>query len=175
MSNKKIELFSGRVKKTPSTQVSPDRYSWLKLSEAEPDLGVPLVSGALLISTTTGTRSWTQNVVIDDDVITTAQTDTDLELSANGAGLVSILKNTSISGTLSSLEAFFSSANVLDLTEGQLVAAGVNGRLISATSVSFDGENLNIAGDLNVGADLRVNGEFQAESIVNSVIDCGNY
>lgn len=52
------QLLSNRVEKTPSTEVSADRYEYLALAEAEPDLGVPLSNGYLLSSTTTGTRSW---------------------------------------------------------------------------------------------------------------------
>lgn len=52
------KLLSDRVKKIPATQVSADRYSFLKLSEAEPDLGVPSSNGYVLASQTDGTRSW---------------------------------------------------------------------------------------------------------------------
>ena len=52
------QLLSNRVIKTPSTEVSTDRYEFLTLSEAEPDLGVPSSNGYILASTATGTRSW---------------------------------------------------------------------------------------------------------------------
>jgi hypothetical protein len=52
------KLLSERVKKIPANQVSADRYVFLKLSEAEPDLGVPAGNGYLMSSTTAGTRSW---------------------------------------------------------------------------------------------------------------------
>jgi len=52
------QLLSNRVEKTPSTDVSADRYEFLTLAEAEPDLGVPASNGYILSSTTTGTRSW---------------------------------------------------------------------------------------------------------------------
>jgi hypothetical protein len=50
--------LSGRVKKTPPTGVSADRYNFIGLSETEPDLGVPSVSGYVLSSNTAGVRSW---------------------------------------------------------------------------------------------------------------------
>lgn len=65
MSNKRVGLFSDRVKKTPSTEVSANRYTWLKLSEAEPDLGIPTQAGGLIYSSVTGTRAWTNKVYID--------------------------------------------------------------------------------------------------------------
>ncbi len=52
------QLLSNRVEKTPSTEVSADRYEYLALAEAEPDLGVPAGNSYILASTTTGTRSW---------------------------------------------------------------------------------------------------------------------
>lgn len=53
------KILSGKIKKIPSTAVSADRYNFLQLSEAEPDLGVPAVTGYILTSDVTGNRSWT--------------------------------------------------------------------------------------------------------------------
>ena len=36
-----INRLSGKVVKTPSTEADPDRYDFLDLANAEPDLGVP--------------------------------------------------------------------------------------------------------------------------------------
>ena len=56
MSNSR--LTSGRVLKTPSIQVTADRYQYLGLNQAEPDLGVSASDGQVLTSSTTGTRSF---------------------------------------------------------------------------------------------------------------------
>jgi hypothetical protein len=56
MSNNRIH--SGKVKKIPSTDVSSQRYEFLSLGEAEPDLGVPGSNGQFLISNVDGTRFW---------------------------------------------------------------------------------------------------------------------
>lgn len=53
-------LLSGKVKVTSPTGVSTDRYEFLQLSEAEPNLGVPSTNGYVLTSQTDGTRSWTE-------------------------------------------------------------------------------------------------------------------
>ena len=37
------KIISGRVKKTPQTGITSDRYEFLGLEQAEPDLGDPLV------------------------------------------------------------------------------------------------------------------------------------
>ena len=50
--------LSGKVQKTPPSQVSPDRYTFIGLSETEPDLGVPATTDSVLASDTSGTRSW---------------------------------------------------------------------------------------------------------------------
>lgn len=59
------QLLSGRVKKIPPTEVSADRYQFIKLQEVEPDLGVPDVDGALLVTTTIGSRYWSNTVTVD--------------------------------------------------------------------------------------------------------------
>ena len=51
-------LLSGRVKVTPPTGVSTDRYSYLKLEEAEPNAGVPGIDGYVLASNIDGSRFW---------------------------------------------------------------------------------------------------------------------
>jgi len=53
------KLLSDRVKKIPPTEVSDERYKFLKLSEAEPDLGVPVADNYILTSDIEGNRLWT--------------------------------------------------------------------------------------------------------------------
>lgn len=50
--------IGGKVKKTPSTLVDNDRYNFLKLADAEPNLGVPPANEGFIISDTSGNRSW---------------------------------------------------------------------------------------------------------------------
>lgn len=52
------KTVSGKVKKTPPSQVSPERYDFIELAETEPDLGVPTNDGYLLASAADGTRQW---------------------------------------------------------------------------------------------------------------------
>ena len=52
------KTVSGKVKKTPPSEVSVDRYEFIELAETEPDLGVPENSGYLLSSNTAGIRQW---------------------------------------------------------------------------------------------------------------------
>ncbi len=60
MSNSR--LISGRVKKVNGNLLDSNRQKFLSLSNAEPDLDNPLVSGQLLSSTNTGTRYWTSTL-----------------------------------------------------------------------------------------------------------------
>ena len=53
-----INRLSGKVVKTPSTEADPDRYDFIDLGNAEPDLGVPTMENAISTSTTTGRRVW---------------------------------------------------------------------------------------------------------------------
>ena len=56
-----IKLLSGRVKKTPSTEIAtiaPDRYEFIRLNDVEPDLGVPVSDNYILISNQLGQRNW---------------------------------------------------------------------------------------------------------------------
>jgi hypothetical protein len=77
-------LLSDRVKKTPSSQVSAERYDFLKLSEAEPDLGVPSATGSVLVSTSTGVRSWT-----DEPVFSAVDVELGLRVLDGTSGVVS--------------------------------------------------------------------------------------
>jgi hypothetical protein len=54
----RINRISEKVIKTPSTEADPNRYEFLDLSNAEPDLGVPTMNNAISASDTSGDRSW---------------------------------------------------------------------------------------------------------------------
>jgi hypothetical protein len=62
---KKVTLFSGRVKTVPPTEVSAERYDFLRLAEAEPSLGAPTAEGAFIYSDTNGVRNWTTELTTD--------------------------------------------------------------------------------------------------------------
>jgi hypothetical protein len=51
-------LVSGRILKTPSANVSAERYQFLEISEAEPDLGVPPANNYIFTSDPEGNRQW---------------------------------------------------------------------------------------------------------------------
>lgn len=53
-----INRLSGKVEKTPSADADPDRYEYLDLQNAEPDLGVPQSNNAIISSSVNGDRVW---------------------------------------------------------------------------------------------------------------------
>jgi hypothetical protein len=56
-----MKLLSGRVKKTPFDKLPEDRNEYLRLSDAEPDLGRPEgPKDHLLIGRSTGEKTWVQ-------------------------------------------------------------------------------------------------------------------
>jgi hypothetical protein len=63
-------LISGRVKKVPATNADPNRYNWLNLQNAEPDLGVPTSNGSFFTSDTNGNRSWSNSLTVVSNTVT---------------------------------------------------------------------------------------------------------
>lgn len=94
---KKVQLFSGKVLKITGGDLSPNRYKWLKLAEAEPDLGTAPVDGSLLVGNTDNTRQWSSDVFIsypvDPDTalpITTLNINGDLQVSGKINGVLEV-------------------------------------------------------------------------------------
>jgi hypothetical protein len=77
----KTRLLSGRVKKVSGGQLNANRHKFLDLSNAEPDLGFPDASGSVLISTNTGTRTWSQTLT--NITLTSATVTNDLHVSGD--------------------------------------------------------------------------------------------
>lgn len=65
--SKRARLLSGKVKKVSGAELDPSRSDFLDLSNAEPDLDLPSLSGSLLVSTNTGERSWTDKLLVTND------------------------------------------------------------------------------------------------------------
>ena len=77
------KLISGRVKKTPSANVSASRYEFIRLEETEPDLGVPAANGYILTANVDGTRRW---IAIPPSEATTAAFATTAGTANTGGG-----------------------------------------------------------------------------------------
>ena len=146
------KILSGKVKKIPATAVSADRYNFLQLSEAEPDLGVPSANGYILTSDTSGNRSWvskststdgtdidqiktlTKTLTLTTDWQDTGIKSTDLatgtyvvQLVANDTGSGGTNDNEYYSGTMSWYSGNTNSAMELPTDEVPLHRAGGSG------------------------------------------------
>ena len=54
----KSRLLSGKIKKKTGANLTSDRYNYLDVSQAEPDLGLPSSNNSVLLSNTDGARRW---------------------------------------------------------------------------------------------------------------------
>jgi hypothetical protein len=104
-----VRLLSNRVKKIPSTQVSGDRYNFLDLANAEPDLGVPLVTQSVPSSDTNGNRGWLSfndgieilpdnTINVDDTIVRTTSPQTIAD-AKTFSGIISFTNATNTTGT----------------------------------------------------------------------------
>ena len=102
------KLISGRVKKTPSANVSASRYEFIRLSETEPDLGLPSANGYILTANVDGTRQW----ILPSTVATTA----------NVANTVSTLSNFTTANLAEGSNLYFTNTR----SYANLTAASIN-------------------------------------------------
>ena len=94
------DFLSGKVKKNPPTNVAANRYKFLKLEDAEPDLGIAPANNSLATSNTSGSRYWStlgSGLSITDTAIFVAETtvpiDTSLFLNSSSDTLSAVLKD----------------------------------------------------------------------------------
>jgi hypothetical protein len=64
MSIKRLSQLSGKVKTRALNRLDSDRYAFLDISQAEPNIGLPDSDNALLISQLDGTRSFTTQPIL---------------------------------------------------------------------------------------------------------------
>lgn len=155
---KKVELFSGKVLKVPGSELSTNRYKWLKLSEAEPDFGLPTIDGAFIYSDTAGTRSWT----------TTLTTDAQGNLYTNGIDIVGNTINAKGPNDNLELGTANNATNVVRvmsklLVEGDLEVNGNFQANVEITEIVIaDG------GSLKIGNDVVLTQTTIGSTVVNS-------
>lgn len=94
------DFLSGKVKKTPPTNVATNRYKFLKLEDTEPDLGIAPANNSLLTSNTTGSRYWStlgSGLSIANTAIFVAETsvpiNTSLFANSTGTTLSTVLQD----------------------------------------------------------------------------------
>jgi hypothetical protein len=145
-------LISGRVVKTPSANADPQRYSYLDLQNAEPDLGLPDGNIYVLTGNVDGTRTWS-NIA---DIISQGGGGGVGNISTNGGGFFG--GNVEANG--SGLFGGNVEANGSGLFGGNVEANGngVFGGNVEANGNAAFGGNLAVNGSGSFGGNLDVNG-----------------
>jgi hypothetical protein len=174
-------LISGTIKKTPSANADPNRYTWLNLQNAEPDLGVPSSNGSLFVSSTTGTRSWTDTITIAGAVATintlTVSGNSNLGSNSNikisggspGQFLVSDGSNNLIWSS-----AAISTASGISNDQSSVVMAAPNGNIAMTVAGTSNVVVVSSTGAIVTG-NVSVNGLITAANITaNTGIFTGN-
>ena len=146
------QLLSGKVKVVKPINVSEDRYEYLRLNEAEPNLGVPvsgsLSSGsiALVASDADGNRLF----------VTTLQLE---QVSGSFSG--------SFAGDGSQLNNLPEAVRLLSGSASASISPNT-GFLVNVSS-SFDGD-IDVTGDVRVTGDLIVNNRIVARELIVEII-----
>jgi hypothetical protein len=111
----KNKLLSGRVKVTPSANVTADRYQFLGLEQAEPNLGVAPADGYVLIykADQPGQRAWSESSLLSGGLKANAAFDQANTANINAAAASSYANSAYITANSSSVyaNAAFISAN----------------------------------------------------------------
>lgn len=158
---KRAGLFSGKVLKTLKTNLSADRYKWLRLEEAEPDFGAPTVDGAFIYSDNAGNRFWTTQLTTDPagnlqtlgvsitgTKIESRNPTEPLEISGGLSGEVVVDSNLTVNGTIS----FQGGIAELNLAAGQAISIGGNEVLNETTlGPGIVNSSLETVGVINTG------------------------
>ena len=146
------QLLSGKVKVVKPINVSEDRYEYLRLNEAEPNLGVPisgsLTSGsiALVASDADGNRLF----------VTTLQLD---QVTGSFSG--------SFAGDGSQLNNLPEAVRLLSGSASASISPNT-GFLVNVSS-SFDGD-VDVTGDVRVTGDLIVDNRIVARELIVEII-----
>lgn len=148
-----LKLLSGRVAVTPAANVTADRYQYLDLSSAEPNLGTANVGDVLVYdSTYPGSRKWIPQGDIRGSIGESAYVEANTA-SANTLYLsgVDLTQNTNITHADTKAQAAFDKANSANVL-AQAAFDKAN------TGLSTSGGS--ITGSLNVAQDLAVTGNL---------------
>ena len=135
----KNKLLSGRVKLTPAANVAADRYNYLGLDQAEPNLGVANADGWVLTYSTAspGNRLWQSSSLLSGGLVAQSAFST-----ANNAEALS-------TSAYIHANAAFDKANTVGLH--------ANGAFAAANS-KFSSSGGTISGDTNITGNLTVVG-----------------
>lgn len=165
-----VKYLSGKVRKTPSSQVPADRYEWLRPNDVEPDLGVPPVNNAVAASLTTGTRKWLElsaGLKIVNDVVTVDEDTVAIDTSefnySNSNNLAEVLADldtniaSAVGGTLSSV-----------VTDSSLIGSGTSGSPLSVVKWA-NAISLALTGDVVGTVSIDGSGNVSLETTIATI------
>ena len=133
MAHQKIRLLSGRVAVTNASSVTADRYNFLDLSSAEPNLGIAPANSILTFSSTSSTgRAWSSF----DGLYTTSNVSPYVQAAYAQA-------NTN-SGTTALAQAAFNQANAANILASSAYSSA-NANIIYLLAIS-QAQNANVSG-----------------------------
>ena len=114
----KSRLFSGKIKKLSGGNLTVDRYEYLDSSQAEPDLGLPLLNGSVLTgSTSTSIRTWSNILTADTTSVNILSTLSNYGFNSPNA--LQVAGGVSIGGFLNVAgKAYLNNAEVLTTQSG---------------------------------------------------------
>jgi fibronectin-binding autotransporter adhesin len=101
----------------------------------------------------------TDDVRISGNRISTTQSNSNLEITSNGTGIVSVQDTMNVTQDLSVAgTSTLARANVSDLIDGRITYAGASGRLKDSANLVFDGTTLALTGNQTISGTLTVGG-----------------
>jgi hypothetical protein len=177
----KSRLFSGKIKKLNGGNLTVDRYEYLDTSQAEPDLGLPSLSGSVLIgSTSTSIRTWSTILTANTNSVNILSTLSNFGFNSPNALMVS--GGVSIGGFLNVAgKAYLNNAEVLTTQSGLTSILGIsviNQTLFINTTTNSTSTNsgaLIVSGGVGVGRDLYVGGSLTVNgALVLTTSSIGN-
>jgi hypothetical protein len=180
-------LLTGRVRVVSPKNVTSDRYQFLDLSQAEPNLGVPnfsaslLANPAIVVSDSEGNRGFARTISLDQisgSFSGSFQGDgrnlTNLPAAtriASGSATASFVNgnlvvntNTSIQGNLIVKDSIFAE---------QLIVSYVSSSVIYSSGSNKFGDDIldiqQITGSLNISGSTTITGSLKAQQITGSI------
>jgi hypothetical protein len=168
----KVDLFSGRVKKVPSGQVSESRYTWIRLSETEPDLGLPPINDSILTASVAGIRTWSSAKVTQAGDMTVKDLVISGDLTVNGT--TTTINTTTLDVEDLNITVAKGAANAAAADGAGITVDGANATIlyralddkwvfnksldVNGLSIDSAQDSLTINGDGTITGDLEVRG-----------------
>ena len=151
---KRIQHVSGRVKLRSSSDLDSSRYTYLSLEQAEPNLGVPDSSGALVVSSLDGIRSFTTAPILSGVSFKIGALD-----SADSSSLYALfIKGSPLDGTIDSIGYRRLDGTIFEIDTLDTVTNRGNVTLNSIQIGALVADSATFAGDVTINGGLRVNG-----------------